>query len=199
VSADFWPTGEPSGPGWSPEMRASDADRDRVMDVLRVAAGEGRLTPDELDERLEAALSSRTLGELATLTADLMAAPGMPGAAMAQAEDVYRIDQRGGSVRRTGRWVVPQRLELRLSWCDMWLDFTDAVIIHDTLRIDLNMRGGSLVLVTRPGVAVDGDSLRVLRVRYADVKIRPAAEPGVPVVLRVQIIGRMRYGWIEQR
>jgi len=199
VSADFWPTGEPSGPGWSPEMRASDADRDRVMDVLRVAAGEGRLTPDELDERLEAALSSRTLGELATLTADLMAAPGMPGAAMAQAEDVYRIDQRGGSVRRTGRWVVPQRLELRLSWCDMWLDFTDAVIIHDTLRIDLNMRGGSLVLVTRPGVAVDGDSLRVLRVRYADVKIRPAAEPGVPVVLRVQIVGRMRYGWIEQR
>jgi len=169
------------------------------MDVLRVAAGEGRLTPDELDERLEAALSSRTLGELATLTADLMAAPGMPGAAMAQAEDVYRIDQRGGSVRRTGRWVVPQRLELRLSWCDMWLDFTDAVIIHDTLRIDLNMRGGSLVLVTRPGVAVDGDSLRVLRVRYADVKIRPAAEPGVPVVLRVQIVGRMRYGWIEQR
>ncbi len=199
MSADFWPTGEPSGPGWSPEMRASDADRDRVMDVLRVAAGEGRLTPDELDERLEAALSSRTLGELAALTADLMAAPGMPGAAMAQAEDVYRIDQRGGSVRRTGRWVVPQRLELRLSWCDMWLDFTDAVIIHDTLRIDLNMRGGSLVLVTRPGVAVDGDSLRVLRVRYADVKIRPAAEPGVPVVLRVQIVGRMRYGWIEQR
>ena len=199
MSADFWPTGEPSGPGWSPEMRASDADRDRVMDVLRVAAGEGRLTPDELDERLEAALSSRTLGELATLTADLMAAPGMPGAAMAQAEDVYRIDQRGGSVRRTGRWVVPQRLELRLSWCDMWLDFTDAVITHDTLRIDLNMRGGSLVLVTRPGVVVDGDSLRVLRVRYADVKIRPAAEPGAPVVLRVQLVGRMRYGWIEQR
>jgi hypothetical protein len=48
-------------------------------------------------------------------------------------------------------------------------------------------------------VAVDGDSLRVLRVRYADVKIRPAAEPGVPVVLRVQIAGRMRYGWIEER
>ena len=84
------------------------------------------------------------------------------------------------SVRRVGRWVVPRRLELRLSWCDMWLDFTDAVIIHDTLRIDLNMRGGSLVLVTRPGVVTDGDSLRVLRVRYADVKIRPGAEPGVP-------------------
>ena len=196
MSADFWPTGGPSGPGSSPDMRASDADRDRVMEVLRAAAVDGRLTPDELDERLEAALASRTLGELATLTADLMAGPSMPGAAMAQAEDVIRIDQRGGSVRRTGRWVVPRRLELRSSWCDVWLDFTDALITHDTLRIDLNMRGGSLVLLAGPGLAVDADSLRV---RYADVKIRPAAVPDAPVVLRVQLVGRMRYGWIEQR
>ncbi len=176
MSADFWPTGEPSGPGSLPQMRASDADRDRVMEVLRVAAGDGRLTPDELDERLEAALSSRTLGELAALTADLVAGPEM---AMARAEDVVRIDQRGGSVRRTGPWVVPRRLELRSSWCDVWLDFTDAVITHDTLRIDLNMRGGSLVLLAGPGLVVDADSLTL---RYADVKIHPGAEPGVPVV-----------------
>ena len=194
MSADFWPTGEPSGPGSLPQMRASDADRDRVMDVLRVAAGEGRLTPDELDERLEAALSARTFGELAALTADLVAAP--PGVAMAQAEDVIRIDQRGGSVRRTGRWRVPQRLELRSSWCDVWLDFTDAVITHDTLRIDLNMRGGSLVLLAGPGLVVEADSLTL---RYADFKIHPGSEPGAPVVLRVQLTGRMRYGWIEQR
>ena len=63
-------------------------DRDRVMEVVRAAAGEGRLTPDELDERLKAALSSRTLGELAALTADLIAHPGPPGVAMAQAGDV---------------------------------------------------------------------------------------------------------------
>jgi hypothetical protein len=164
------------------------------MDVLRVAAGEGRLTPDELDERLEAALSARTFGELAALTADLVAAP--PGVAMAQAEDVLRIDQRGGSVRRTGRWMVPRRLELRSSWCDVWLDFTDAVITHDTLRIDLNMRGGSLVLLAGPGLVVDVDSLTL---RYADFKVHPGSEPGAPVVLRVQLAGRMRYGWIEQR
>ena len=176
-------------------MRASDADRDRVMEILRIAAVDGRLTPDELDERLEAALSSRTLGELAVLSADLTAGPSMPGAAMAPAEDVIRIDQRGGSVRRDGRWVVPRRLELRSSWCDVWLDFTDAAITHDTLRIDLNMRGGSLILAG-PGLVVDADSLTV---RYADVKIGPGAEPGAPVVLRVQLVGRLRYGWIEQR
>ena len=195
MAAGFWPTGEPSGPGSWSEMRASDADRDQVMEVLRIAAGDGRLTPAELDERLEAALSSRTLGELAALTADLVPGPSTPGAAMAQAEDVIRIDQRGGSVRRDGRWVVPRRLELRSSWCDVWLDFTDAAITHGTLRIDLNMRGGSLILAG-PGLVVDADSLTV---RYADVRIRPGVEPGVPVALRVQLVGRMRYGWIEQR
>jgi len=56
-------------------MRASDADRERVVDVLRVAAGDGRLTPEELDDRLGAALSARTFDELVPLTADLGAAP----------------------------------------------------------------------------------------------------------------------------
>ena len=179
-----------------PEMRASDADRDRVLDMLREAAGDGRLTAAEFDERMEAALSSRTLGELAVLTADLGPGPGGAGAAAAQAEDVVRIDQRGGSVQRTGRWVVPRRLELRPSWCDVTLDFTEAVIAADTLLIEMSMRGGSLILVTRPGIVVDANYLAV---RYTDVEIRPDTKPGVPVILRVQLTGRMRYGYVGTR
>ncbi|MFE1797257.1 DUF1707 domain-containing protein [Streptomyces sp. NPDC059517] len=82
MSEEISPTGKPSGPGSSPELRASHADRDRVVDVLRIAAGDGLLTADELDERLELALSARTLGELATLTTDLpptVAPGGGPG------------------------------------------------------------------------------------------------------------------------
>jgi len=174
-------------------MRASDADRDQVMEILRGAAGNGRLTPGELDERLAAALSSRTFGELAALTADLVAAQG---GAVARPGELIRIDQRGGSVRRTGRWVVPRRLEVYSSWCDVWLDFTDAVIAHGTLHIDVNMRGGSLILVAGPSLVVDADALKV---RYADIKLRPRAGPDGPVALRVRMVGRMRYGWIEQR
>src|SRR5215469_12083765 len=124
-----------------PEVRASDADRDRVLDLLREAMGDGRLTAAEFDARMEAALSSRTLGELAVLTADLGPGPGGAGAATVQAEDVVRIDHRGGSVQRTGRWVVPHRLVLRPSWCDVLLDFTEAVIVADTLLIEMSMRG----------------------------------------------------------
>jgi hypothetical protein len=186
-------TDEPSGPAALPEVRASDNDRDRVLDVLRAAVGDGRLTAEEFEERMTAAMSSRTLGDLAVLTSDLVAGAGP---ATPQAEDVVRIDQRGGSVRRTGRWVVPRRLELRLSWCDVTLDFTQAVIVDDTLSVDVKMRGGSLILAAGPGIVVDADSLTV---RYTDVEISPSADPGVPVSLRVRLAGRMRYGRIEVR
>ena len=179
-----------------PEVRASDADRDRVLDVLRDAVGDGRLTAAEFDERVEATLSSRTLGELAVLTADLGPGPVRPGASTAQAEDVVRIDQRGGSVQRRGGWVIPRRLELRPSWCDVTLDFTEAVIVADTLLIDMHMRGGSLILVTRPGIVVDANALAV---RYTDVEIRPEAQPGAPMILRVVLTGRMRYGYVGTR
>jgi hypothetical protein len=167
-------------------MRASDADRDRVVDVLQAATADGRLTQEEFSQRMQAALSARTLGELAMLTADLAE----------RAQDVIRIGQRGGSIRRAGRWVVPRRLELRSSWCDVMLDFTGAVTRPDTLRIDLNMRGGSLILVTRTGMVVTADALAV---RFGDVDIGTAAGPGVPGTLRVQLAGRMRYGWVEAR
>ena len=187
MSADFPVTGGP------PEVRASDADRDRVVDGLRVAVGDGRLTADEFGERMEAALSARTLGELAVLTADLVTGTAH---AAARAEEVVRIDQKGGSVQRTGQWLVPRRLELRSSWSDVTLDFTEAVIVEDTLVVEVDMRGGALVMVTRPGVVVDAGSLRV---RYTDVDVRSGGEPGVPVVLRVRLTGRMKYGSVEVR
>ncbi|MBI0384929.1 DUF1707 domain-containing protein, partial [Streptomyces albiflaviniger] len=88
MSEEISPTGKQPGPGSSPELRASHADRDRVVDVLRIAAGDGLLTAEELDERLEAALSARTLGELAALTTDLPPV-GVTGA---EAKDVVRIE-----------------------------------------------------------------------------------------------------------
>jgi len=58
-------------PAPPPPQRASDADRDIAADVLCAAVADGRLTLDELDDRLGAALSARTITEIATLIADL--------------------------------------------------------------------------------------------------------------------------------
>jgi len=57
------------------EPRISDADRERVAERLRTAAGDGRLTPAELEERLELAFSARTEAELEPLVGDLPVAP----------------------------------------------------------------------------------------------------------------------------
>src|SRR5215472_4137709 len=92
------------------ELRASHDDRDQVVEVLRVAAGDGRLSAEELDQRLELALTARTYGELAALVADLPAAGSVSGGLAPRAKDVARIDCRSGHARRDGKWVVPQRM-----------------------------------------------------------------------------------------
>ena len=61
----------PAGYGERRTMRASDADRDRVVELLNVAHGEGRLSKDEYDGRLENAFSARTYADLDQIVADL--------------------------------------------------------------------------------------------------------------------------------
>ncbi|MEU0220953.1 DUF1707 domain-containing protein [Streptomyces sp. NPDC006265] len=177
--------------GGSPEVRASHADRDRAVDVLRVAAGDGRLTLEELEERLETALCARTVGELAVLTADL---PAVAGPASGEAGDALRIRQEGASTRRGDGWVVPRRLEIRSAWGEVTLDFTDAVITHDTLDIDLDLRAGALKLLTRPGVVVDTGGLGM---NYSETKARRPVD--APVRLRIRVTGEIHYGQIVVR
>ncbi|MDN0200361.1 DUF1707 domain-containing protein [Streptomyces sp. S.PNR 29] len=187
MSGDFFRTAEPT------ELRASHADRDRVVDVLSAAAADGRLTAEELDGRVEAALSARTMGELAVLTADL---PTVLGGDPVEAKEVVRIEQEGASTRRDGDWVVPRRMEIQSAWGEVTLDFTRAVIVCDTLHLDLDIRGGALKLVTRPGIVVDTDSLVT---HYATTKTRHTGGADVPVVLRVEITGEISFGKVVVR
>ncbi|WP_320778849.1 DUF1707 domain-containing protein [Streptomyces sp. CRN 30] len=192
MSGEISPAGAHPGGGSVPELRASHADRDRVVDVLRVAAGDGRLTAAELDERLEAALSARTLTELGRLTADLPPS----GAVVPEAKDVVRIEQAHSPVTRTGRWVVPRRLELNTAWCETTLDFTEAVITRDILRIAVNASGKTLTLITKPGVVVDTDGLNLV---FGKVKAKEAPDPDAPVVLRVELTGQLLHGRVVVR
>jgi hypothetical protein len=124
------------------DLRASHEDRDRIVEILRVAARDGRLTPDELDARLEAALTARTGGELAALIPDLPAGPGpIANVPAAGPDDLARIDCRDSNTRRDGRWVVPRRMDVRVSGGSVALDFTEAVILEPSLRIDADPGG----------------------------------------------------------
>ncbi|KUM99260.1 hypothetical protein AQI95_40205 [Streptomyces yokosukanensis] len=185
MAVELLPTESSSG------LRASHADRDRVVDVLTGAAADGRITAEELDERVAAALSARTLGELAALTVDLP-----EEATAAPQKEVVRIEQQCARAVRADGWVVPRRMEIASQWGQVTLDFSGAVITHDTLRIDLDMCGGDLRLITPPGVVVDADALVM---GYGRIKVRPTRDPGAPVVLRVEIHGRLTMGRLEVR
>jgi Domain of unknown function (DUF1707) len=190
------PLGDDPTSGARPELRASYEDRDRVVEILRVAGGDGRLTAAELDERVEAALTARTHGELAALTADLPALPSQAGSVAAQAKDVVRLDYQGGNATRRGPWVVPARMEIRAVGGTVKLDFTDAVITQPTLQIQAYVRGGGLVLVTKPGIEVDTDGIAV---RGGTVRIRPRNGWKEPVHLTVQISGENHGGRVTAR
>ncbi|WP_367038484.1 DUF1707 domain-containing protein [Streptomyces sp. Je 1-332] len=197
MSGEISPTGKGSGHDSSPELRASHADRDRVVDVLRIAAGDGLLAADELDERLEAALSARTVSELTALTADLPAVSASSGTAGAEVKDVLQINAvHSGAVKREGRWVVPRRLELVTAWCDVTLDFTEAVITQDTLRIEMSTAGKKLTLITKPGIVVDADALGLV---HSKIKIRQAPDHGTPITLRVELVGTTMHGRVVVR
>jgi len=192
MTGDGLPAAPGPGGGAKPELRASDEDRERVVERLRVAAGDGRLTAAELDERLGAALTARTSRELAALTADLPEAGGIA----ARAKDVVRLDYKGGNATRRGRWIVPQRMEIRAVGGTVKLDFTDAVITVPTLHIQAEVRGGRLVLVTRPGIEVDADDVAV---EGGSVRVRPENGWKEPVSLKVEISGKAHGGNVVVR
>ncbi len=181
------------------ELRASHADRDQVVEVLRVAAGDGRLSAEELDDRLERALTARTYAELAVLTADLPATPGaavvLPGAGAVSAtpRDLVRIHVHGSCARRDGGWVVPKELDVRVRGGAVTLDFTEAVITQPLLRITAEVRGGGLRLITRPGIVLDAGDISL---HGGGVTLPGPPGPGIPVLLRVEIAGSVRGGGI---
>ncbi len=169
-------------------MRASHEDRDRVVDALRVADGDGRLSAEELDTRLERALSARTLGELAVLTADLPDAP--------PAKEVLVIRQHAGRYAQEGRWLVPARIELRTQMCRVTLDSTHAVITSGVLRIDAGMVHGKLLIVSPPGIVINTDGLALT---YSKLKLR-SKNAAADSRLRIELAGSLVHAKvIEQR
>jgi hypothetical protein len=188
-------------------LRASHADRDHVVEQLRVAAGDGRLSPEELDERLDLALTARTYAELAVLVTDLPApgtavaptagvSPALASAASAAPRELVRLHSSAGHAERTGRWAVPSRMDLKVTSGHITLDFTQAVITQQALHIDAEVRSGHITLITKPGIVVDADDVTV---RSGHIKVRAPWGSDVPVLLRIDIAGSCGSGHITAR
>jgi hypothetical protein len=162
-------------------LRASDADRERVSEQLRDALAEGRLDMEEFEERLDATYKARTYGELAPITRDLPGAGAVAPPAVAPppprpssvslvkgppegASWPERIVGGGGTstwgvavmsgFERKGRWTVPERFDCFAFWGGGELDLRDAYFAEREVTINCVAIMGGINVIVPPGVEV---------------------------------------------
>lgn len=165
------------------DLRASDADRERVIALLNEAAGDGRLTLGEHSERVEHAYAARTLGELAPLTADLALPSAQP----------IRLDSRRpvagifGRERRDGRWVVPERLMVTAVLGEVVLDLRQALLQSHRTTIVATLFGGTVQLIVPDGITVEMTGTAVLSRQSGEPGLRQANLPGQPEMPVIEV------------
>lgn len=149
------------------QLRIGHAEREQAVETLREAAGDGRLTLDELDERISGALAARTRADLAPLLSDLLTA-GEFDQTITPVADIVRIQEPGATwqdplvltarwddVVRAGPWVVPPFLEINPVAGSVKLNFVDARAPHPVIDIHLIGGAGDAVLILPEGWGAD--------------------------------------------
>jgi hypothetical protein len=193
------------------ELRASDADRDRVAESLREAAAEGRLSLTELDERIDALYAAKTYGELERVVDDLpginppagnQPVPRTEPSPSAYGAAPHRVGGSPGAhsakvvfsgIQRRGRWVVPSKYSVKTVFGGAELDLTDAQLETSEVVIELTaVFGGAVVIVPEDVyVVVDGNGVFGGFVDEASVR-QPAH--GAPVV---RVGGKAVFGGVS--
>ncbi|MFI9645917.1 DUF1707 domain-containing protein [Streptomyces sp. NPDC052040] len=190
------------------DLRASDADRERVAEVLRDALAEGRLDMEEFEERLEATYQARTYGELAPITRDLPAAgAGAPPVSLVKEPVVaegWRDRVVGGEgssswavavmsgFQRKGRWTMPKRFNCFAFWGGGEIDLREANFADREVQINCVAIMGGMNVIVPPGVEVVVRGIGIM----GGFDHREEGAPGDPGAPRVVISGFAFWGGV---
>jgi Domain of unknown function (DUF1707)/Cell wall-active antibiotics response 4TMS YvqF len=139
--------------GELPALRASDADREGTVALLREHAAVGRLTLEEFTERMSTAYLARTHDELATLARDLPAAPQAHAAS--RRRPTRFLLALLGSTTREGRIRVPRRIGCLMGFGNIDLDLRQATLETDVTTIVALGAFGAIDVYVPEGVEVD--------------------------------------------
>jgi hypothetical protein len=177
-----------------PELRASDADREHTAELLRQAAGEGRLTVEELEERLSSVYETRTQRELELLVADVVVpgdarrTPRVPVRRTADAGTRWLVAVMSGHDRK-GRWRVGSNLNVINVMGGSDLDFNDAEFADEVVTVTVfSLMGGAGIRVP-DGLNVEVSNFAFMGGNDVDIgSERP--DPGGPI-LRLRLISIM--------
>ena len=110
--------------------RVSDADRERAVELVQAALGDGRIGLDEIDERLGAVVAARTRGDL-----------------------------EAALVHLPGRWEVPAHLIVTMVHSSMVLDLTEADLPGPEIRVDLDFTHSRLRVIVPDDIRVEAYGL----------------------------------------
>jgi len=180
-------------PGPQGDIRASDAEREAVVERLRSATAEGRLTLTELTERCEAAYTAATRGELARVTADLPAVPATrPAPAwqppVAPVVDRERVAAVMGSTKRLGRWRVERPLAALAIMGDVVLDLRGAEVPYGDVDIVATAVMGGVKIYVPDGVEVELSGTAVMGDKSVKVRAAPPGRTSPRVVVRATVV-----------
>ena len=188
-------------------LRVSDADRDQVAEVLRDAAGQGRLTLDELDQRLENAYAAKTYADLETVTRDLPApgtaasagtAPGtttgFPGARVGGTPGSKVSVAIMSEARRSGQWVVPDVYVAVAFMGSVVLDLRQARFSQREVTIHAYTLMGGISVILPEDIEAD-----VSGIAFMGGFDQRASGPGAPGAPRVKVIGFAFMGGVDVR
>lgn len=184
-------------------LRIGYAERDEVIEILRIAAGEGRITAAELDERIEQADAAKTFADLDSIVADLPVPPpsqamqGPPGRGPASTlgrlpghspEDPMTLNAALNDDKRTGQWQTVPYIHVKTLTATAKLDFTQALNELSEIHVEVEGKAGGAVIVVPDGWGVIIDLLRApYGSKRAKVPAIPA--PGAPLVVVTGAVG----------
>lgn len=184
------------------DIRASDADRDRVAEILREALAEGRLDPEEHAERIDTVYRAKTMGELEPVLRDLPAARGSrpqpdPGGEAygpgAPVPDQNLVAIFSASVRK-GRWRAPARINAFALFGAIEIDLTEAVFAQQQVQINATSIFGSVEIRVPENITLRSNGSGVLG--SFEVESNDAEDADAPQVL---VNGYAVLGSVEAR
>jgi hypothetical protein len=188
-------------------QRASDADREAVAEVLRRAAGDGRLTLDELQERLDSTYAAKTYGDLEPIVSDLPV--GLPPTVRHSApvpRPAGTVDRIGGAptsqsavaifgaAERKGLWVVPEGFTAFALLGGIDLDLREARFQSREVRLQLTAVFGGIDVVVPEDVEVHVEGVGIFGGFGHPDDTSGGVAPGGPVV---RITGLALFGGVD--
>lgn len=176
------------------QQRVGHDEREAAAERLRIAAGDGRLTLDELEVRLDAALAARTYADLEVVTADLPAVGGsrLPAAT----RESLRLAVSHGHADRIGLWEVPGRIELDLQHSSSTLDFRTAPIPAEGVTVFLSARHSTVKLMVSANTRVEHDEVKSRHSTINDRGARMVTSWDGPVI---RLVGDMGHSNVRVR